>query len=306
MRYILAAILHAWLIGVLPAQAAPNVVVTIKPLYGIAASVMEGVGSPELLIEGAISPHTFQFRPSQMQRLADADVVIWMGENVEMPLAESMAALPARVHVIEMATHPALVRLAYRTGGVWPSEADVEPAAAHAHEGALDPHLWLDPRNGILMARIMAEALSAADPEHAALYAANADALSARLSAIDAGIREQLAPFAGQPFIVFHDGFQYFEARYGLTAAGSIALDPERPPGPRTVMELRYEIMDRNISCVFSEPQFGMQLVETVVEGTAARAATLDPIGAQWPATAGVYEHLLQHLADDFVACMGG
>ncbi len=311
MRLLLAAILAVCVLVPGAAQASPRVVVTIKPLYGITASVMEGVGTPELLIEGAESPHTFQFRPSQMRAMSNADLLIWVGPLVEMPLAASMDGLSPDVGILEMAAHPALIHLPYRAGGIWAAEHahhdeghGDEDASGRAHNELSDPHLWLDPRNGILMARLIAEALGALDPEHASRYTANADVYAARLSALDAALRDQLAPYESQSFIVFHDAFQYFEARYGLRAAGSIAIDPERSPGPRTIMALRAAVTERHVACVFAEPQFNTQLVETVIEGSPARAATLDPLGAALPATTGVYEDILQSLANDFAACM--
>lgn len=289
------------------AMATPQVVVTIKPLYGITASVMDGVGTPDLLLDGTMSPHNFQFRPSQMSQLANADLVIWMGRDIEMPLADSIRELPTHVYVLQMSEAAALIQLPYRAGGVWQvDEHDEDAHEDHAHEGAMDPHLWLDPRNGILMAHLIAEALANADPDHATQYLANASAYGARLSALDAALQDQLEPFADQPFIVFHDAFQYFEARYGLLGVGAIALDPERSPGPRTVMALHDAAEALGVVCVFSEPQFNGRMAANVAAGSSARTATLDPVGAGLPATADVYELLLQGLANDFVACMRG
>lgn len=307
MRVLQVLILGFCLLAAQSAMAAPNVVVTIKPLYGITASVMEGVGTPDLLLDGPASPHSFQFRPSQMRQLANADIVIWMGHYVEMPMADSIAELPSRVRVLELTDEPGLIQLPFREGGVWQQAGGGGGAASdhdHDHGEAMDPHLWLDPRNGILIAHLVAEALAAADPDNAALYGANAESYGARLSALDAGLRAQLAPYADQPFIVFHDAFQYFEARYGLQGVGAIALDPDRMPGPRTVMSLRQAVAAQDVACVFAEPQFNAQLVETIVDGSSARAATLDPLGAELPATADVYELVLTGLANDFSACM--
>lgn len=307
MHTLRVLILGFCLFGAQAAMAVPQVVVTIKPLYGITASVMEGVGTPDLLMDGTMSPHNFQFRPSQMSQLSNADVVIWMGRDIEMPLADSIRELPSDVRVLEMTGATGLIHLPYRTGGVWQAvEHDEDAHEDHEHEGAMDPHLWLDPRNGILMAHLIAEALADADPDHAAQYMANASAYGARLSALDAALQDQLDPFAEQPFIVFHDAFQYFETHYGLRGVGAIALDPERAPGPRTVMALHDAATALGVVCVFAEPQFNGRMAANVAAGSSARTATLDPLGASLPATADVYELLLTGLADDFAACMRG
>ena len=169
----------------------------------------------------------------------------------------------------------------------------------------MDGHAWLDPINAKTMADRIAQVLSAKDPAKAALYRTNADALKAKLDALDAELAKDLAPIAGRPFVVFHDALQYFERRYGLKAVGSIAISPEVAPGAKRLSALRSRVASLGAVCVFSEPQFDTRLADNVVEGTRARTGTIDPEGSRIEPGPDLYFTLLRNLAKDLRACLG-
>lgn len=150
----------------------------------------------------------------------------------------------------------------------------------------------------------MAAALSAADPANAAAYAANAAAGRAELDALTREIVERVAPARGKNFVVFHDAYQYFEARFGVPASGAISLSDAREPSARRVAEVRGRIVAEEVTCVFSEPQFSPALVVTLIEGTSARSGVLDPIGAALTPGADLYPQLLRDLARSLVDCL--
>ena len=180
-------------------------------------------------------------------------------------------------------------------------------AAEHDDEhgdGPFDVHVWLDPVNGWAMARMIAATLAEADPANAAAYEANVDALLHRLDHLTEDIAAYVAPARGVPFIVFHDGYRYFEDRFGLTAAGSVVVSPERKPGARRISELRDKVQALGVACVFYEPQFDKRLVGTVIEGSAVRAGTVDPLGAAIDDGPDLYVTLLRELAASFRDCL--
>ncbi|WP_322891506.1 MULTISPECIES: zinc ABC transporter substrate-binding protein [unclassified Yoonia] len=181
---------------------------------------------------------------------------------------------------------------------------------AHGHDhdhdhGDFDPHAWLDPAVAQVWLAAIADQLGTADPDNAATYTANAEAAIARLTALDAELAEQLAPFAGLAYILPHDGYQYFEARYGLTAAGAISGIDARTPGPAQVASLRDQMADSQIVCVFSDAEIGDRWATVVTEGTEARTAQIDGVGAGLDSGPELYEALLRRLADDFATCLG-
>lgn len=284
-----------------PVLAAPEVVVSLKPLHSLIAGVMAGAGEPALLIEGAGSPHGASLRPSQARALSDADLVFWAGAELEGSLVRPIAALAGEARVIALAEAPGLTLLEAREGGVWEAHDGAHQEAA---EGPRDLHLWLDPDNGRRIIELAARALGDADPANADLYGSNAAAMTARLETLDRELNGRLAAVRSRPFVVFHDAYQYFERRYGLNAVGAITVNPERPPGARRLGEIRNKINELGAVCLFSEPQFEPALVDTVIQGTAARSGMLDPLGAGLPAGPEAYFELLRGLAEALAACL--
>jgi zinc transport system substrate-binding protein len=284
-----------------PAHAV-EVVVTIKPLHGLAARVMAGAGTPHLLVQGALSPHIYALRPSDAAKLNAADIFIRMSDVMEPFTARIVKALPSRVQVVTLADAPGLRLLPRRTGATFAEAAD----DGHGHDrGTVDGHAWLDPVNAKRMVDSIAEALAAAAPAEADTFRANAVALKADLDALDAELARELAQVAGKPFVVLHDALQYFEQRYGLKAVGAIAVSPEVSPGARRLSALRRQIADLKANCVLAEPQLDRRLVTAVTEGTGARIGTIDPEGLRVAPGPDHYFALLRGLAQDLRACLG-
>ena len=174
----------------------------------------------------------------------------------------------------------------------------------HDHHG-MDPHSWLDPENGRVWLGVIAEKLAGIDPEHAETYRANAEAAQADLDAVIAEVRSELAPVQDMRFIVFHDAYQYFENRFGLSAAGAISLSDASDPSPARIREIQEVIVEQNVSCVFSEPQFSPALVKTVLNGTNAHSGVIDPLGVEIAPGAEFYAALIREVATAFVDCAG-
>lgn len=298
------------------ALAAPSVVASTKPIQSLVAAVMGDTGTPTLIVKGAASPHTYSLRPSDASALESADIVFWTGHGLELFLAEALETLSTRAQVVELAETPGITLLPLREGGAF--EANEHEDEDHAHEDEHehedehdhaeadgDMHFWLDPQNAGLMVTHIAATLAAADPENAAIYAANAEAELARLTALEAELTATLAPVAASPFIVFHDAYQYFEARFGLTVAGTVTVSPETMPGAARIDALRAKVSELGATCVFAEPNFEPAIVRTIVEGTDAKAGTLDPEGASLTEGPDLYGELLRSLAGGLVECLG-
>ncbi|SOC38275.1 zinc transport system substrate-binding protein [Rhizobium subbaraonis] len=314
---------------------APNVVVSIKPIHSLAASIMQGVGEPKLIVEGAASPHTYSLKPSNAAALQDADVVFWVGHGLEAFLEKPLEALGSKATVVELEDAPGLEKLKFREGGAFEAhdhdhdhgheseggehehgeaghDHGGEHAAekghghdeAHSHEGAFDTHLWLDPMNAKAIATEIEKALSAKDPANATAYKANLAALDANLDALDAEIADTIAPVKDKPFIVFHDAYQYFEHRYGVKVVGSITVSPESMPGAERVSQIRQKVVDLGATCVFAEPQFEPKLVNVVIEGTPAKAGTLDPEAGTLTEGPSLYFDLMRGLATSLKQCL--
>jgi zinc transport system substrate-binding protein len=300
--------LHAVLAGFLllalaapPAAAGPRVVASIKPLHSLVAGVMAGIATPTLLVQGGGSPHSYSLRPSEARALSEADLVFWIGPELETFLRKSLPALAGRAKTLAIAEEPAVRLLDTRAGGAWVDHAD---DAGHAKDGG-DMHLWLDPDNAAAIVRIAGQALAGADRANAERYAANAAAMIERIAALDRDTAARLAPVRDRPYVVFHDAYQYFERHFATAAVGALTLSPERTPGARRLRAIHDLLAERNVVCVFSEPQFKPSLVQTVIAGTAVKAGVLDPLGAALAPGPDAWFQLMDGLAEKLVACLG-
>lgn len=328
-RLGLAASTAALLLTPTLALAAPQVVVSIKPVHSLVAAIMQGVGEPALIVEGAASPHTYSLKPSNARALENADVVFWVGHGLEAFLEKPLEALAGKATVVELEDAPGLVRLPFREGGAFeahedevdhavgeaPAHDDHDAPADHAAEehagedhehehGGFDMHLWLDPMNAKAMAKQIEETLVAADPGNADRYKANGLALAQEIDTLDKDIATAVAPVADKPFVVFHDAYQYFENRYKVRVTGSITVSPETMPGAERVAEIHGKVKALKAACVFAEPQFEPKLVSVVTEGTDAKAGTLDPEGGALEAGPALYPELMRNLATSLTDCL--
>ena len=274
---------------------APKVVVSIKPLHSLVSGVMLGVGEPQLLVKGGGSPHGYILRPSEAKALSKADLVVWVGHDLESFLEKPLSTLGHQARQLELAEYLHKELLTKRKNGNWESHDHQH----HDDKEYTDLHLWLDP---ILAQKIVIQTgniLAELDPHHQSLYQANVKRLVEKLQQLDRNLKKQLEPVKDAPYIVFHAAYQYFESAYGLNAIGSITIDPNRKPGAKRIKEIRHKIDQLQARCVFSEPQFESRLVATVLEGTAAKSGVLDPLGADLPAGPEAYFQLMTRLGEN-------
>lgn len=312
-----------------PAAAdSPNVVVSIKPIHSLVASIMQGVGEPSLIVEGAASPHTYNMKPSNASALQAAKVVFWVGPGLEAFLDKPLDALTSGAKVVELSEAPGIEKLKFREGGAFEAHdhgdeghseeghseeghkhAEGEAGHDHGHDhdhghGDTDLHMWLDPMNAKAMAAAIEKTLTEADPDNAGAYKANLDALNKRLDALDAKLTETVAPIKDKPFVVFHDAYQYFEHRYKVRVAGSITVSPEVLPGAERVSQIHAKIKELGATCVFAEPQFEPKLINVVIEGTPAKSGTLDPEAGTLEAGPDLYFQMMEGIGTSLKTCL--
>lgn len=304
----LAAGLSLVVLAALPARAEPpKVAVSIQPLHSLVAAVMRGVAEPGLIVSGAASEHTYALKPSDARLLETAQLVVLVDDGFEGFLAKPLKARKSAPAIIAMADLPGVTTLPPRRGGVWEGESS-GPDHKHKHDHGhadFDGHVWLDPANAKVLVAVVAERLAALDSANAPRYLHNAADTAARLDALDAELRARLAPVSGQAYVVFHDAYQYFEARYGLSPVGAITVDPDRPPAAKRLADLRERLKAAGATCVFREPQFPAAVVETLAKSAGARVGLLDPQGAALPPGPDHYFRLMSGLADSLTDCLG-
>ncbi|PRA59680.1 MULTISPECIES: zinc ABC transporter substrate-binding protein ZnuA [Pseudomonas] len=283
------------------AQAEVKVLTSIKPVQLIAAAVQDGVGVPEVLLPPGASPHNYALRPSDVRRVQSADLLYWIGPDMEgfLPRVLKGRNLPSVV----LQDLPGLKLRRFAED----SHSHAEEADDHDHDhrpGSLDAHLWLSPVNARVIAGKIANDLSAADPANAARYQSNLKAFDERLDALDLRLKARLAAIEGKPYFVFHEAFDYFEDAYGLKHAGVFSVAAEVQPGAQHVAAMRARLQEVGKTCVFSEPPLRPRLAETLVAGLPVKLAELDALGGYTPATAQGYEQVLEKLGNDLAGCL--
>ena len=298
------------LLACLPASWAKatelKVVASIKPVHSLVSAVMAGIGTPGLVIQGTRSPHSFAMRPSSARMLEDADVVFLVGEAVEMSVMQSLGALAADARVVELAAVEGMILRPLREGANFERDHGHRPGVPEspgAEETVFDMHVWLDPVNASTMAQAIANVLGEVDPKNVAAYATNAANLQEELRQLGEEVAATLAPVQGQAFLVFHDAYQHFEARFGLVAAGSAVVSADRSPGVRRIRELRAKVRELGVQCVMSEPQFDPSIVHVIAQGTDAKVGSVDPLGGSLDSGPDLYATLLRNMAASFRDC---
>jgi zinc transport system substrate-binding protein len=305
MMLVRSLVLALALMASLPLRAAeaPAVVASIKPVHSLVAGVMAGIGEPHLLVRGGASPHASVLKPSDARALAGADLVFWIGRDLETPLVRPLASLAGQARVVALSRRDGLVRYPVRSGTVW-GGGDHDKDKGNERGAAIDMHLWLDPANAVAMVDEIAGHLAALDPARAAAYRANATAVTGRLRLLDDYLRDLLTDAAGRPYIVYHDAYRYFEERYGLTPLGAVSAAGHRTPGAARLRRIRRIVVDRRAACIFAEPQFAGRSLNAVSDGTEARVSILDPLGAALRPGPDQYVRMMRDIAVALRDCL--
>lgn len=294
----------------LAAPASAAVVASIKPLGFIAAAIAEGVTPVEVLLPDGASEHDYALRPSDVKRLQGADLVVWIGPEMEAFLSKSATALPAKknLELADLATvKPLLIRGAeedeHEEEG---HDHHGEKGHDHHHHGEYNMHLWLSPEIARLSAVAIHDKLLELMPQSKDKLDANLRQFAASLEKSDQQIGSELASVKGKGYFVFHDAYSYFEKHYGLSPLGHFTVNPEIQPGAQRLHQIRTELVEQKAVCVFAEPQFRPAVIDAVARGTAVRKGTLDPLGMGISLTKDSYVTFLSQLSSQYVICLNG
>ena len=286
-----------------------KVVVSIMPIHSLVSGLMSGAGEPYLLLKSNQSPHSMTLKPSDARTLNQADLIVWVGETLESPLAHLIEQVDGDSKTVSLLDIPALHLLPTRSDLDWSHHHHtLTPPIphAHAHDKNVDNHIWLSPDNARVIVNYLSEVLSRLDPDNRELYKKNLNRLLNRLDTMEHEFFANISQSTDVPFIVFHDAYQYLEDHFGLNAVGSVSISPDRLSGAKHIHQLREKIHRLNARCVFSEPQFQPKLVGTLVSGTPASAGTLDPLGGTLSPGEDAYFKLMQGLSENLASCLSG
>ena len=307
------------------ANAEAKVIASIKPLHSLVSYVMDGVGTPGILVDGSSSPHTFQLKPSHATMLQEADIIFWIGEDLESFLETPLKSIAKNSRHITLMESDEIELLKFREKNIFGDhdehddhdehaddhdeheeheehgdEHDDHDEHGHAH-GEYDIHFWLDPEIAKTIVKIVTRELSEIDPANSSAYNSNSAKALKEIDQLINDVKSKINRDA--KYVVFHDAYQYFEKRFGVEVIGALTVNPEVLPGAKQLAEIREVIEHENVNCLFSEPQFNPSIAETIARDTGVKAAIIDPLGAELDPGKDLYFDLIGDIASSFKSC---
>ncbi|MDA9638306.1 zinc ABC transporter substrate-binding protein [Candidatus Pelagibacter sp.] len=303
------------------AKADLKVVTSIKPIHSLASYIMDGVGSPGLIVDGYNSPHSFQLKPSHAKMLEQADIIFWIGEDLENFLEKPLATIAKKAEKIELLEIKGIKKLKFRERNIFEEheghddhgdDAKKEEHDDHGHDakkeeyddheghghGEYDPHIWLDPINAKVILSEITEHLIENDSKNASTYKSN---LANALAKIDKLIIDVITETnTDLNYVVFHDAYQYYENRFNVNILGAMTVNPDVMPGAEQIHEIHEVIEHDNVSCILSEPQFNPDIIKSIAKDTNVKTGVLDPLGANIKPGKDLYFDLIRNMSASF------
>jgi len=306
------------------AKADLKVVTSIKPIHSLASYIMDGVGSPGLIVDGYNSPHSFQLKPSHAKILEQADIIFWIGEDLENFLEKPLATIAKKAEKIELLEIKGIKKLKFRERNIFEEHDDHGHDAKkeehdddddHGHDakkeehddhddhddhghGEYDPHIWLDPINAKVILNEITEHLIENDSKNASTYKSN---LAKALAEIDKLIIDVITETnTDLSYVVFHDAYQYYENRFNVNILGAMTVNPDVMPGAEQIHEIHEVIEHDNVNCILSEPQFNPDIIKSIAKDTSVKTGVLDPLGANLKPGKNLYFDLITNMSSSF------
>ena len=308
-------------LGFSHAKAELQVVTSIKPIHSLASMLMDGIGAPKLIVDGSNSPHNFTLKPSHAKMLQNADLVFWVGEDVETFLEKPLGTVATKAKKIELMEISQIKKLKFREKNIFEGHHDdygekkhddhghkkhddhgekKHDDHGHAH-GEHDPHIWLDPLNAKVILNVMAKNMKMMDKKNSSKYDANLKKANTNIDSLVSEINKNINKNA--KYVVFHDAYQYFEKRFGLKTLGALTVNTDVLPGAEQLKDIRKVIKKENAKCIFSEPQFNPKIIKAIAKDTNIKTGVLDPLGADLKNNKNLYFKLLKNLSNSLRKC---
>ena len=317
---LISSTLIAFLVTFSISKADIKVVTSIKPIHSLATYVMDGVGKPDVIVDGYNSPHGFSLKPSHAKMIENADLIIWVGEGLEAFLEKPLNTIAKKSVNIEIMDLNGIKKLKFREKNIFKEHDDhghkehkehddhghkKEKHDDHGHEGhahgEFDPHVWLDPMNAKIIIKEIENQLVKLDPDNSSKYKANSKKAHSELDNLTKNIKKDLKE--NLRFVVFHDAYQYFENRFGIKVLGALTVNPDVLPGAEQLSEIREIIEHEKVNCLFSEPQFNPAIIKSIAKDTKIKTGVLDPLGANLDKGKAMYVTLLSNMYASFKGC---
>ena len=285
------------------ANSEVKVIASIKPIHSLVSYVMDGIGKPDLIVDGYNSPHSFSLKPSHAKMLENADLVIWIGEDLEAFLEKPLDTIAKKAKNIEVMDLKGIQKLEFREKNIFENydgHKEHEDHKGHPH-GKYDPHLWLDPINAKVIIKEITKQLVQLDSKNSSAYKSNSKKALTDIDKLTRNIKKDLKK--DLRFVVFHDAYQYFEKRFGIQVLGALTVNTDVMPGAKQLSEIREVIEHEKVNCLFSEPQFNPTIIESIAKDTNVKIGVLDPLGVSLDKGKDLYFDLIKNISNSFKGC---
>jgi len=258
-----------------------QVVTTFLPITQFTKAVAGDRAEVTQLLPTNVAPHDYQAKPEDAQKLAQADVLVQNGLEMEEFLENLVKnAGNANLKVIDSSQGVQTITTESIEGDAHDHapEANEQKEAGHGHDHeASNPHIWLDPKRVIQQVENIRNGLIVADPAGKEIYTANAATYIQKLRALDAQTTKVLQPYTGKTFVAFHDFAPYFAQSYNLKA--NFLVDaPEDNPSPDDVKRVMDTVKATNLKTLLTEPQGGEDAFSALAKDLNVRVSTFDPM----------------------------
>lgn len=297
-----------------------KVISSVKPIGFITAALTDGVTETQILLPDGASPHTYSLKPSDLVKLKSADLIIWIGDDMETFLPGLLRSIDSSKQ-LELADD-AKVKALLRAGHSHEHEDEDDDEDEHDHDhdhghdhghdhaahdhhhGEFDMHIWLSPKIAAVTAQIIHDKLVAIYPDKAAKIDQNLNVFLKQLKETEQIIAKKLNNVQNKGYFVFHDAYGYFESEFKLNNLGSFTINPAIQPGVKKVSEIQNELNNKHAVCVFREPQFSPAIINKLVDGTDVKVGELDPLGMDVEISKDAYCKFLLKLTQQYLNCL--
>ena len=320
-----------------------KVVASIKPIHSLASYLMEGIAKPDLIVDGYASPHGFALKPSHAKMLQNADLIFWVGEDLENFLVKPLNAIAKKAEKIELMEIKGLEKLKFRERNIFDGhddhghkekeddhddhkheedghkeddhddhkheedghKDDEHGHDEHGHEG--HAHGEYDPH--IWLDPVNAKIILNEMAEHLIENdQKNASKYKSNLTKANKDLDKLIKNVKSDlnkdfKSIVFHDAYQYFEKRFEVNILGAFTVNTDVLPGAEQLAEIREIIEHDKVSCIFSEPQFNPDIINAVAKDMDIETGVLDPLGATLNPGKDLYFDLIKNMSKSFKGC---
>lgn len=290
-----------------------NILSTIRPIYFLVEGINLGINTNNLLVDGRVSPHDYQPKPSDIKKIVSADIIFRIDESFQPRLTKIVKSNGEKSTVISLAENKNITLLPNQVHLNEHEEEEHEEDGEHEEEeqnhshgsGGFDLHIWLSPLNAIKISDNIALELSKLDPKNREKYQYNAKQQALHLKKLDLALHKKLQPLQRLDFFSYHDAYGNFTNRFNLNHSLAITPTLNHQLSAKRIQQIVNIAAEKNVNCIMLEPQFNNKYANIIANSRPAiHVGTWDPLGFELELRPNSFHKLLSNMADSLRTCL--